>query len=112
MESKGGFSLNKYHAKKTVVDGITFDSKAEANRFCELRLLEKSGKIKNLQRQKKYILVQKSMYGREISYRADFVYTEGDRKIVEDVKGVRTPVYKLKRRLMAEIYGIVIREVS
>ena len=47
----------KYRSKRTVVDGITFDSKKEANRYCELKLLEKSGEIKNLELQKKYILI-------------------------------------------------------
>ena len=105
---------NKYGARKTVVDGMVFDSKAEANRYCELRLLERSGVICGLERQRKYPLIYKSAYGGEISYIADFVYCENGETVVEDVKSkaTATPLYKLKKRLMAEIHGIIIREVG
>ena len=100
----------KYRNKKTSVDGIRFDSKREANRYMELKLLERAGIIKGLKRQVPYILIDKSRYGRAIKYVADFVYYEDDKLVVEDVKGVRTPVYKLKKRLMAEVYGIEVKE--
>lgn len=100
----------KYRNKKTSVDGIRFDSKREANRYMELKLLERAGIIKGLKRQVTYILIDKSRYGRAIKYVADFVYYEDDKLVVEDVKGVRTPVYKLKKRLMAEVYGIEVKE--
>jgi hypothetical protein len=102
--------MPKYHNRKTSVDGIRFDSKREANRYMELKLLEKAGAIKDLRRQVPYILIDKSCYGRAIKYVADFVYLENGQLVVEDVKGVRTPVYKLKKRLMAEVYGIEIKE--
>lgn len=102
--------MSKYHNSKTVIDGIRFDSKKEANRYMELKLLERAGVIKELRRQVPYVLINRSRYGRAIKYVADFVYYEGDKLIVEDVKGVRTPVYKLKKRLIAEMYGIEIRE--
>ena len=76
----------------------------------ELKLLERAGVIKDLRRQVPYILINKSSYGRAIKYVADFVYLENGQLVVEDVKGVRTPVYKLKKRLMAEIYGIEVKE--
>lgn len=101
---------NKYKTKKTIVDNITFDSKKEANRYCELRLLERAKVISNLQLQVTYILIPKSKYGRAIKYVADFVYEENNQVIIEDVKGVKTPVYRLKKRLMAEQFGIAIKE--
>lgn len=101
---------NKYKAKKTVVDNITFDSKKEANRYCELKLLERAKVISNLQLQVPYILIPKSKYGHAIKYVADFVYEENNKIVIEDVKGVKTPVYRIKKRLMAEQFGIVIKE--
>lgn len=107
-------SCNKYGAKKTVMDGILFDSKAEAKRYAELKLLERCGVICNLERQRKYVIVRKSRYGRELFYVADFVYEENGKRVVEDVKSkaTATPVYRLKKRLMAEIHGIEIKEVG
>lgn len=102
--------ISKYGAQKCVIDGIKFDSKKEAARYCELRLLERTGEIRNLRLQIPYVLIPKSRYGREIKYIADFVYFENDEIIIEDVKGVRTAVYRLKKRMMAEKYGIIIKE--
>ena len=102
--------MPKYHNSKTVIDGIRFDSKKEAKRYLELKILEKAGAIKDLRRQVPYVLINKSRYGRAIKYVADFTYYEDDKLVVEDVKGVRTPVYKLKKRLMAEVYEIEVKE--
>ena len=95
---------NKYKAKKTEVDGITFHSKREASRYRELLLLEKSGIITNLELQKKYTF----QVGDEkiCSYLADFVYKENDKEIVEDVKGFDTPLSKLKRQMMKAFFNI------
>lgn len=101
---------NKYNAQKAVVDGITFDSKKEAKRYSELKLLVQSGVITNLRLQVPYILYSKSQYGGVRKYLADFVYIENGKEIVEDVKGHKTKEYSLKRRMMAEIHGIVIKE--
>ena len=101
---------SKYKAEKTTVDDITFDSKKEAIRYNELKLLEKIGVITNLKRQVPYVLIEKSEYGRTIRYLADFVYVEKGETVVEDCKGVKTPIYRLKKRLMAEKYGILIKE--
>ena len=95
----------KYHSKKTTIDGITFDSKKEANRYCELKLLEKAGKIKDLSLQHQFILQPsfkkngKSI--RAITYIADFVYFDLERmkNVVEDVKGYKTKEYILKRKM-------------
>ena len=110
IKNKKGNKKSKYHAKKTVVDGITFDSKKEAKRYMELKEMEKSGSIQNLQLQVPFILIEKSKYGRSIKYVADFVYNRNGSKVVEDVKGIKTPVYKLKKRMMAEKYGIIVLE--
>ena len=102
---------SKYGAVKTEVDGIKFDSKHEAKRYQELRLLEQAGEITNLCLQVPFELIPKSKYGMPIRYIADFTYNDRNGQlIVEDAKGVKTPVYRLKRRLMAELKGIEIKE--
>lgn len=103
-------STNKYHNKRIVVDGVKFDSKKEYNRWMELQILEKAHLISGLKRQIPYVVIPKSKYGRAIKYIADFDYTENGRHIVEDCKGFKTREYLLKRRLMAETYGIEIKE--
>ena len=97
--------MSKSHSTPTEVNGIRFDSKREANRWFELRMLERAGKIEKLKRQVKYLLIP-SQYRdgkcieREASYIAD------GHLVVEDCKGFRTPEYKLKRKLMLERYDI------
>ena len=103
--------MSKYHAQPTLVDGIRFASRKEAARYREPRLLERAGEIQGLQLQVPFVLLPKSQYGRPVKYIADFVYIQGGRQVVEDAKGYRTDVYKLKRRLMAELLGIKIKEV-
>lgn len=110
IKNKKGNKKSKYNAKKVTVDGITFDSKKESKRYLELKAMEKVGSIQNLQLQVPFILIEKSKYGRSIKYVADFVYNRNGSKVVEDVKGVKTPVYKLKKRIMAEKYGIIVLE--
>ena len=122
---------SKYGSKKTVVDGITFDSKKEAKRWIELKQLEQAGQIFNLQRQVKFSLIpaqrepdiigprggrnQGKLIEREAYYIADFTYFENNERlfemVVEDVKGIRTPEYILKRKLMLLVHGIRIKEV-
>lgn len=110
--------MNKYKNKKVKVSGITFDSRKEARRYGELKYMQKAGKIKGLKRQVKYILIPSQrnannrVIERECAYIADFVYTDTEtgETIVEDVKGLRTDVYKIKRKLMLERYGIRIKE--
>lgn len=105
--------MTKYRNKKTVLDGISFDSKAEAHRYAELRLLERAGEITELKRQVRFELVPKSAYGRALYYVADFTYIEHGEQVVEDVKSTatKTRLYQLKKRLLGERYGIRIREV-
>ena len=105
-------TTSKYHNQKTIIDGIYFDSKKEAIRYQELKLLERCGEIENLQLQQPFVLIPKSKYGRAIKYIADFTYTDKQKGewIVEDTKGIKTDVYRLKKRLMAEKFNIVIKE--
>lgn len=106
----------KYGNKKTVVDGITFDSKREAVRYGQLRMLEKAGQIDTLSLQPKFTLIpgQRNADGkaeRPVVYIADFMYRENGKFIVEDAKGVRTPDYVIKRKLMLKEHGITVREI-
>lgn len=99
---------SKYRNVKTVVNGIEFASKKEARRYSELRLLERGGLIQDLELQVKYPLV---INGIKVgSYIADFRYQEGHTVKVEDTKGMKTPVYRLKAKLMKALYGITILE--
>lgn len=97
--------FHKYGAKKTEVDGITFDSKSEAKRYQELKLLERGGAIKNLSLQPRFLLqegfvnIHTGKKERAIEYVADFQYDENGITIVEDVKGFKTSDYKIKRKL-------------
>jgi len=100
----------KYHAIRTTVDGITFASKKEAARYQELVLLEIAQEVDIMALQPKYTL---EVNGTVIcKYIGDFLYYDHDKKevILEDVKGVKTPVYKLKKKLMKAIHGIEIFE--
>lgn len=101
----------KYKNVKTEVDGIVFDSKREANRYAELKLMEQAGEIRDLMLQPRYELV---VNGERICwYVADFEYTvnESDKRVVEDAKGVKTPAYRLKKNLMYACKGIKVQEV-
>lgn len=104
----------KYGNKTITTTDGKFDSQLEYYRWCELVLLEKAKQITDLKRQVKFVLIDKSKYGREISYMADFTYMQGDKLIVEDTKSTatKTRLYCLKKRLLAERYGIVIKEVE
>lgn len=101
---------SKYNAKKKVVDGHTFDSKREAERYCELKLFVRAGEIRNLELQPRFLLQDKFVdkqgnKHRKIEYVADFMYVDKSGKtVVEDVKGVLTDVYKLKKKLFLKIY--------
>jgi len=103
--------MNKYHAKKTVVDGITFDSKREAARYRALKTLERAGEIANLVLKVRYPLVVNGVkIGR---YTSDFEYEENGQHVVEDVKSPATKKardYRLRKLLMLALHGITIRE--
>lgn len=125
-------TYRKYKNRKIIVDGIKFDSKKEATRYKELKMLEKAGIIHDVQRQVKYVLIPaqyeptSSVYvkgnnkgkpkkgkliERECAYYADFVYIRNGDTIVEDTKGIRTTEYIIKRKLMLYVHNIRIREL-
>jgi len=126
----------KLHNQKVEHDGRLFDSKREADRYDELRLLEAQGLIQNLECQKEYLLIPaqyktEERYGangrrlkdkqvlleRAVTYIADFAYEQDGELIVEDSKGYRNPSsapyakFVLKRKLMLWVHGIRVREV-
>jgi hypothetical protein len=108
--------VNKYRNKKWELDGKTFDSQREARRYQELRWLLRTGVITDLQMQVPFELIPSQRVGgkvveRPVKYVADFVYTENGQTVVEDVKGLRTKEYIIKRKLMLYKYGIRVREV-
>lgn len=127
--------MTKYHNRKVVTtDGIEHASQKEANRWCELKLLERAGKIYDLDRQVKFTLIpaqyeyefdevvmanrkgkmpKGKLVERDCSYIADFVYidAESGKLIVEDTKGFKTKDYVIKRKLMRYVHQIAIKEV-
>ena len=106
---------HKFNAKPTVVDGIRFASKKEATRYGELRLLEKAGEIHLLQLQPAFNLwtsAGKAWTQKPVGqYRADFAYLDYRKgRVVEDVKGFKTPLYRWKKRHVEAQYNITILE--
>ena len=107
----------KYGNQKTRVCGITFDSKREAERYLILQDMQRRGEITELALQVPFELIpaQKDDAGRvaerAVTYIADFVYWTPDGFVVEDAKGCKTEVYRIKKKLMRWIHGIEIREV-
>ena len=103
---------NKYGAVRTAVDGITFASRREAARYSELKLLERAGEITSLTLQPKYPIVVNGV--KVCTYIADFRYVDLGRgmTVVEDVKGMKTPVYKIKKKLTETLYPVIIEEIS
>ena len=120
--------MRKYGNKKVRYQGAVYDSKREARRFAKLSLLEKAGKITDLQTQVKFVLIptqrepdtvgkrggikKGKVIEKECAYYADFVYTDDKgQRIVEDTKGFRTTDYIIKRKLMLYVHGIRIKEI-
>ena len=103
------YKRNKYGARKTTVDGITFDSKWEAQRWGELQAMERGGLVRDLERQVKYDIV---VNGEKICrYIADFRYKMVDddgstKEVVEDAKGFETADFKIKKKLMKAVHQI------
>ena len=125
----GALELNKYRNRKVYSDGMMFDSRREARRYHELMILQKSGKIKDLQRQVPFLLIPDQrepdtigkrgaihkgrVIERKITYIADFCYynSESGEMVVEDAKGFRTPEYRIKKKMMLYFHGIRIKEI-
>ena len=121
--------MSKYNSKKTVVDGMVFDSLKEARRYGVLKALEKAGEIQGLRRQVEFLLIPEQrepdtigkrggvhrgkIIERKCCYVADFVYMRNQphELVVEDAKGIRTHDYIIKRKLMLHIHGIRVKEV-
>lgn len=108
---------SKYNATKTEVDGIEFDSKAEAEYYANLKMLERAGVIQDLKLQPRFLLQDSFTYRghkeRKIEYVADFEYMLNGERVVVDVKGLRTQVYNIKRKLFLKKYGdsVVFKEL-
>lgn len=110
-------SYSKFRAKPTIVHGFRFASKAEARRYEELLLLGQAGEIRNLELQPRFDLDVDGV--KVATYVADFAYEErigagpaiGWRHVVEDVKGVKTPMYRLKKKFAETQHSIRIREI-
>lgn len=126
---------SKYYSKKIKIGDLIFDSKKEAERFQQLSLLQRAGKIKNLQRQVPFVLIpaqyeevktytpkqhkekiEKKLVERKVKYIADFVYMDANGElVVEDVKGYKRSTayaeYAIKRKLMLFIHGLKIVEI-
>lgn len=100
--------MSKYRNKKTVVDNIKFDSVLEANRYQELKLLQRAKQISNLRLQVPFLLQEgfkkNGKTHRKIEYIADFVYEENGQTIVEDTKGMKTETFKIKQKLFEYKY--------
>ena len=116
--------MNKFGARKTTMFGMTFDSKHEAERYLELRAMEREGKIMHLATQVPFELIPMQLdkngkiLERPTRYIADFTYwvrdgndASGFRYVVEDAKGCKTEVYRLKKKLMLLMHGIQVQEV-
>lgn len=126
---------SKYFSRKVTVNGVEFSSQKEANRYCELRLLERAGKIKNLKIQVPFIIIPtqyenyirytpkrktpkkaKRVVEKMAKYIADFTYdTDDGEYVVEDAKGYKDSVayelFVLKRKLMYLVHGIRVKEI-
>jgi len=100
------FNYHKYHAQRTKIDGHVFDSKKEANRYAELKILERMGSIRDLVLQPVFILQEKIKDIRPIKYRADFQYFDvlNNTVVVEDVKGFKTKEYLIKIKIFRAKY--------
>jgi len=104
---------NKFNAERTEANGRIYDSAAESKRAVDLQWLLQLGKLSDLKYQVKFLLVPKQLGERAAYYIADFTYIDEDSHyVVEDMKGHRTPEYRLKRKLMLQVHGIHIFETT
>lgn len=115
-------SRHKYRAQPVEVDGIRFDSRREARRYGELKMLERAGEIRNLELQPEYPIringevvralpTKAGAKGKPLKYVADFAYSQNGKRVVEDTKGMDLAVSRLKRALVQHIYHVEIRVV-
>jgi len=107
---RAGAPYSKYRAIPVEIDGIRFASQAEGRRYAQLKMLEKAGLISRLELQPSFKCVIDNKL--VCTYRADFSYFDKSSRVVEDVKGMKTPVYRLKKKLVEALYpGVKITEV-
>lgn len=103
-------SPSKYKNEKVKADGEVFDSKREFQRYCRLKMLERGRQISGLRRQVPFELapsvILSGVKKRALTYKADFVYTEDGREVVEDSKGCITDVFRIKQHLMKSVFNI------
>lgn len=105
----------KYRNRRTVIGDQRYRSQREAARHQELLLLQRAGHVCDIRREVAFVLAPRVRFTGQrqtppLRYVADFTYTENGRQVVEDAKGVRTQVYKIKRHLMLAVHGIEVRE--
>jgi hypothetical protein len=106
MGIQHNFKKNKYNAKKTERDGFRFDSQKEARRYDKLMLLKESGEVLFFLRQCPFHLPG------NVTYRVDFIVFWVDGHVsIEDVKGMRTPQYVLKKKMVESLYPVTIEEL-
>ena len=101
--------LNKYKAKPVIHEGIRFASQKEYRRYLDLLMLERGGAIRGLELQPRFdIRIEGKFCG---FYKADFAYFERNKRVIEDVKGMKTPVYNLKKKIIEAMYNVEIVEI-
>jgi hypothetical protein len=114
---QGKPEVSKYRARRTIIEGHRFDSHAEAMRYCQLKLMQEGGAITDLACQTPFTLqdgfIHQGKRIMAITYYSDFTYREGGHLVAEDVKGVRTQVYLIKRKMLLKRYpDLDFREVE
>lgn len=115
---RGRKGRSKYRAQPIILDGIRFASKREGNRWGQLKLLERAGKISGLQCQPVFELAPAIKFAGSarakpaLRYIADFAYVEGGKHVIEDVKGILTAAFVIKRHLMKSVHNIDVRIVK
>lgn len=109
--------MSKYGARKTTIDGIVFDSNLEANYYCQLKMLMKAKIVSSFEVQPTFELQEGYKKGKRkiqpITYIADFhVYYADGREEIVDCKGLKTEVYRIKKKIFEYKYGFEIKEIS
>ena len=99
---------SKYKAQPVIREGVRFASKKEFSRYLELKLLERGGHLRNLELQPRFDITINGKYCG--FYKADFAYFANKKRVIEDVKGMKTPVYNLKKKIIEAMYNVEIVE--
>lgn len=111
LKKHNGNKTNKYNARKAEADGYIFDSTDERDRYYQLKILEQAGEIHDLELQPEYKCIVNGVL--VTTYHADFRYVDCDGKtVVEDVKGVRTEAFVVRKNLTMALFGIDVKEIK